>query len=56
MVERIAGYRIEVEVNPAFVRADEVHTLGGNPQRLRTLIGDWQSAPLEKTLEWMLGA
>ncbi|GHT90461.1 GDP-6-deoxy-D-lyxo-4-hexulose reductase [Betaproteobacteria bacterium] len=56
MVEAIAGYRIKVNVNPAFVRADEVHTLGGNPQRLRDLIGDWQSPPLEKTLAWMLGA
>lgn len=54
MVEQIAGYRIQVEVNPAFVRADEVHTLGGNPGRLRELIGDWQSPPLEKTLAWML--
>jgi nucleoside-diphosphate-sugar epimerase len=56
MVEQIAGYRIHVEVNPAFVRADEVHILGGNPQHLRTLIGDWRSPPLEKTLEWMFNA
>jgi hypothetical protein len=56
MVEQLAGYPIQVNVNPAFVRADEVHTLGGNPQRLRALIGDWQSPPLEKTLAWMLEA
>lgn len=53
---RLAGYEIEVRVNPAFVRAGEVLTLGGNPARLRNLIGDWDSPPLQETLAWMLEA
>jgi nucleoside-diphosphate-sugar epimerase len=54
MVERIAGYHIPMESNPALVRSDEVYRLGGNPQRLKNLIGDWQNPPLEETLAWML--
>ncbi|MGB4468926.1 MAG: NAD-dependent epimerase/dehydratase family protein [Azovibrio sp.] len=56
LAEGITGHAIEVEVNPAFVRAGEVHTLGGNPARLRRLIGAWDSPPLEETLAWMLEA
>ena len=56
MVEALTGHSIRVEVNPAFVRADEVRTLGGNPGRLRGLIGEWSSPPLEETLAWMLKA
>jgi nucleoside-diphosphate-sugar epimerase len=54
MVEQMTGHRMEIRVNPALVRAGEVYTLGGNPQRLKSLIGDWQSPPLEHTLKWML--
>lgn len=54
MAERISGHTLRVEVNPAFVRANEVKTLSGNPAKLCGLIGDWQSPPLEDTLRWML--
>lgn len=54
LVEAIAGRRIRVDVNPAFVRANEVRRLLGDPSRLRSLIGEWQAPPLEQTLTWML--
>lgn len=54
MMEKISGHFMEVEVNPAFVRAGEVKTLGGNPRHLCSLIGEWSSPPLEQTLAWML--
>lgn len=54
IAERISGHRLRVEVNPTFVRENEVNTLSGNPAKLRELIGDWQSPPLEDTLRWML--
>jgi nucleoside-diphosphate-sugar epimerase len=54
MMEKIAGRRIEVRVNPAFVRANEVRTLCGDPSNLRRLIGDWETPPLEETLRWMV--
>ena len=52
--ERISGRSIEVLSNPAFVRANEVKTLCGDASKLRAIIGDWASPPLEVTLRWML--
>jgi ribulose 1,5-bisphosphate synthetase/thiazole synthase len=52
----IAGYRIEVHVNPAFVRANEVLTLTGSNARLTKAIGEVESAPLVETLRWMYTA
>jgi GDP-D-mannose dehydratase len=56
MCESISGHSIKVEVNPAFVRANEVKTLCGDNSRLRSLVGDWQTPPLRDTLQWMLAA
>ncbi|MES2073255.1 MAG: GDP-mannose 4,6-dehydratase [Pseudomonadota bacterium] len=56
MVAELAGYRLEVKVNPAFVRGNEVKTLTGNPDKLRECIGELPSAPLRDTLAWMLKA
>jgi nucleoside-diphosphate-sugar epimerase len=56
MAEEITGHKMNVRVNPAFVRANEVRSLCGDATRLRTLIGDWASPPLEETLSWMLEA
>lgn len=54
MVEEIGGYQIEVNVNPAFVRTNEVKTLTGSAERLRAILPDWQTIPLQQTLGWML--
>lgn len=54
MAEAITGHSMRVEVNPAFVRANEVRTLCGDPAKLRRLIGEWDTPPLEDTLRWML--
>lgn len=53
---QITGHSLEIDVNPAFVRANEVKTLCGDASRLRQLIGDWETPPLEQTLRWMLDA
>jgi len=54
--ESITGHTIAVRVNPSFVRANEVKVLCGDPSRLRVLIGDWNTPPLEQTLRWMLSS
>ncbi|MGU7813840.1 NAD-dependent epimerase/dehydratase family protein [Burkholderia sp. AW49-1] len=53
MMERIAGYAIEVRVNPAFVRANDVRRLQGDDARLQAAIGPLDDIPLESTLRWM---
>lgn len=50
----IAGYRIEVRVNPAFVRANDVLTLAGSNAQLIDAIGPIDPIPLATTLRWMI--
>jgi nucleoside-diphosphate-sugar epimerase len=53
MMEQIAGYRIEVKVNPAFVRANDVLRLTGNRAKLDAAIGPVAPIALLDTLRWM---
>lgn len=54
MCEAITGHKIEVRVNPAFVRPNEVKTLVGDPSRLHADIGSTGDIALDDTLRWML--
>lgn len=54
-VEKLAGRKIDVKVNPAFVRTNEVHKLSGSPQKLNLKLGGLRQFSLEDTLGWMLG-
>jgi len=56
MMQQIAGYEIEVRVNPAFVRGNEVARLTGDNRRLQSLIGSLDIIPLRTTLEWMFAS
>lgn len=56
MCESITGHSLEVAVNPAFARQNDVKTLCGDAARLRALIGEWRMPVLEETLKWMLAA
>lgn len=56
MMADIAGYRIDVRVNPAFVRANEVVRLVGDHGRLASVTGPLAPAPLAHTLRWMYDA
>ena len=57
---KITRHAMRVEVNPAFVRANEVHRLCGNPTKLQGLLaqhgGALATPPLAQTLERMLAA
>lgn len=54
MVSELSGHPLDVRVNPAFVRANEVRTLCGSPDKLEKVIGPLDSIPLRQTLGWML--
>jgi nucleoside-diphosphate-sugar epimerase len=53
MMGEIAGYRIDVQVNPAFVRANDVLQLTGSNRKLTAVVGDLAPTPLYETLRWM---
>lgn len=52
----LAGYRINVEVNPALVRTNEVLELTGCRARLTSVIGELPRTALADTLRWMYHA
>lgn len=52
--QELTGHIINVEVNPAFVRKNEIKTLQGNGNRLKKAVKDWNPRPLIETLDWML--
>lgn len=56
LMASIAGYEIDVQVNPDFVRANEVVRLVGSRERLVSTIGEAPRIPLRETLRWMYAA
>lgn len=54
MCEQLTGHQLEVKVNPAFVRANEVVRLSGDTSKLRALLPEWKMPTLQETLSWML--
>ncbi|MDD2358603.1 MAG: GDP-mannose 4,6-dehydratase [Thiovulaceae bacterium] len=56
MMNTIAAYTIEVEVNPAFVRKDEIASLTGSPKKLFNMIGKVEQKPFQITLKEMYEA
>lgn len=54
--EILTHSKIQEKVNPAFVRANEVLQLGGDPSMLKNLVPEWQPRPLSETLAWMLNS
>lgn len=56
MLTNLTGHELEVQVNPAFVRANEVHRLCGDPGKLVDCIGPSPAYPLADCLSAMLQA
>ncbi len=54
LATEITGHSIQACVNPVFVRANEVLTLGGDATLLKQFVPDWQPRSLRETLGWML--
>jgi nucleoside-diphosphate-sugar epimerase len=54
LARQISGHQLNVRINPAFVRANEVRKLVGNRSALEQAIGPVKDIPLIDTLRWML--
>lgn len=52
-VGAMAGYSIQVQVNPDFVRTNEVRRLVGSPVGLSKVLGGFVPRPFDETLRWM---
>ncbi len=50
----LTGHQMNVVVNPAFVRANELHRLCGDVSKLHKTIGTHDPIALQNTLRWML--
>ncbi|MEN4045935.1 NAD-dependent epimerase/dehydratase family protein [Sulfurimonas sp. NWX367] len=53
MMNKIAGYEIEVRINPAFVRKNEIESLTGSAEKLFSVVGTVQQKEFEDTLRDM---
>lgn len=53
MMKVVSNHNIEVKVNPAFVRANEVKKLIGSDKKLEVVIGERTKYSLLSTLRWM---
>ncbi len=56
IMNNIAGYNIKVEVNPNFVRKNEIKSLTGSPQKLFSLIGKIKQKEFKETIKDMFEA
>lgn len=60
LLTNLTGHSIEIRVNPAFVRKNEVHRMSGNPSKINSLFLTHNSSlkqySLQDTLEEMLKA
>ena len=52
--EAISGHHIDVVVNPAFVRPNELQYLTGDSTKLLNAVGGMEHYDLHQTLSWML--
>lgn len=53
MMNEIAGYQIQIRVNPKFVRENEIVSLSGSVDNLYSLIGEVEQIEFDRTLEKM---
>jgi nucleoside-diphosphate-sugar epimerase len=56
LVSTLSGHSMDIQVNPQFVRTNEVRVLRGSAARLRSLIPGWKPRSLHNTLAWMLAS
>lgn len=50
----ITGHQIKVQINPEFVRKNEIKVLVGDSSKLAAMAGFYRRYDLQQTLQWML--
>jgi nucleoside-diphosphate-sugar epimerase len=53
ILNKMAGYEIDIKVNPDFIRENEIKELYGDNSKLVKAIGEYRNHSLNDTLEWM---
>ena len=56
LASEMTGHSLNVSINSAFVRPNEVLKLGGDTTLLKTFVPDWKPRALRETLAWMIDA
>ena len=56
LASEMTGHSLNVSINSAFVRPNEVLKLGGDTTLLKTFVPDWKPRALRETLGWMIDA
>lgn len=54
LCKKITGQRMDIQVNPKYVRANEVRVLKGDNSHLKKVVGSWKNYNLRESLIWML--
>ncbi|CAB3760123.1 NAD-dependent epimerase/dehydratase family protein [Paraburkholderia humisilvae] len=54
MVREASRHDLEVRVNPAFVRENEVKILVGSPKKLQMIVPDVHPVDIRSTIDWMV--
>ncbi len=54
MVRRSSGHDLQIRINPAFVRENEVKVLVGSSERLRQILPDIPAIDFSETIDWMV--
>jgi nucleoside-diphosphate-sugar epimerase len=54
MIQHISGHTLDVQINPVFVRTQDVKILKGSKEKIEKYIGLINVIPLNNTLKWML--
>jgi GDP-6-deoxy-D-talose 4-dehydrogenase len=56
MARAASGHDLDVQTNPALLRANEVRRLRGSTERLKSIGIDWHARPLSETVSWMMNS
>lgn len=52
--EKITDHKVDVVINPLFIRKNELKILTGSNDKIREVISNYEFYTLEETLKWML--